>query len=266
MAGVIFIGIMFAVIGACLGSFSSVLITRLKNDEDGIWTGRSKCANTGKTLQWYELIPIVSWLAQCGKSNKNGKPISSFYIILEVVYAFVFAVFAVKFLPKLDPKDLLNFAPIFIAVFFALVLFFYDAKYMLVDRRISFPAILLAFIWALFQEPYDHYLFGGMIGFAFYFLQYIISKGKWVGAGDQELGLFMGLVLGWKMVLFGLFLAYIIGMIYVCGLLIFGKKITRKTALPMGAFLIPAMLIMMYDGAAIEQLYWSTFSVSFGLY
>ena len=252
--------LLFTIIGACLGSFSSVLITRLKNDEGGIICGRSKCANTGKPLEWYELIPIVSWLLQRGKSKKNGKPIPVFYLALEVVYAVVFGVFAYHFLPSLAPTDLLNFAPTFILVFLALVLFFYDARYMLVDRRISFPAIGIVFIWALFQEPYDHYLLGGVLGFSFYFLQYIGSKGRWVGAGDQELGLFMGLILGWKMMLFGLFLSYVLGTLYVVFLFATGHKITGKTALPMGAFLMPALLIMMIYGLQIEQWYWGMFS------
>jgi prepilin signal peptidase PulO-like enzyme (type II secretory pathway) len=174
----------------------------------------------------------------------------------------VFGLFAYKnfsLQPGLQPDwmTLIEFG----ILFFALNLFFYDALYFLVDRRISFPAIGIALIWAVTQTDPSAYLIGGFIGFGFYWIQWFISKGKWVGAGDQEIGLFMGLVLGWEFLLYGLFLAYIIGCLYALLLKIFGKKIGLGTALPMGAFLIPAMLIMMYDGAWLEQQYWNLFTL-----
>ena len=75
-----------------------------------------------------------------------------------------------------------------------------------------------------------------------------------MGAGDMRLGAFMGLVLGWKLFFMALFVAYIVGSLV--GLyLIAMRKADGKSALPMGAFLMPAMLWFMYDGVWILEWY-----------
>lgn len=59
----IFFAILFFVLGICVGSFSGVLM-----HENiwylNFWTRRSHCAKCGKTLRWYELIPLVSYMIQ----------------------------------------------------------------------------------------------------------------------------------------------------------------------------------------------------------
>lgn len=250
----------FAFLGACFGSFSSVLIYRLHNDEPNVLLGRSHCCHTGKKLRWWELIPVFSWLFLRGKSAHSGKKIPVLYFLLEVVYAAVFGVFAWKYLPDFGFENVLLFLPLLTAVFFSLVLFFYDAQFMEVDRRISWPAIGLAVLMAIFQEKSADFFLGGAIGFVFYWLQYTISKGKWVGGGDQELALFMGLLLGWKDMLLALFLAYIIGTVFSCGLLAVRKNMNMQSAVPMGAFLMPALLLFLYD----SEWWWNLFELVFG--
>jgi len=196
-----------------------------------------------------QLVPIFSWLFQKGKCAFCKGKISIYYPLTELVFIVAFFLFAFKF------NGTVAFFPIMAIVFFSLVLFIYDTKFYEVDRRISIPAIFIALAWAFFREiPFLEFLIGGAAGFVFYALQYYISKGKWVGAGDMELGLFMGLVLGWKLLMPALFFAYILGILVAVPLLLSGKA-HRKTALPMGAFLIPALLVFLYDGQPILDWY-----------
>jgi prepilin signal peptidase PulO-like enzyme (type II secretory pathway) len=153
-----------------------------------------------------------------------------------------------------------------ISVFFLLILFVYDVRFMEVDRRISWPAIGLALIWSFFRDISFHEFFlGGGIGFLFYFVQYFYSKNKshpWVGSGDMELGLLCGLLLGWKYVLIMLLGAYILGILIAIPLLMIGR-VHRKTPLPMGAFLIPATLAFLYAGEYIFDGYFVLLGLSF---
>ncbi len=243
--------------GAMLGSFASLLIWRLHFDEPGILSGRSRCPKCKKTLQVKNLIPIFSWAFQKGKCSHCGAKISLFYPIIELVFAGTFFLFAEKF------YGTNLFIPLILAVFFLLVLFFYDVLFSEVDDRVVLPAILAVGVWSVFRElPFLDFLIGGAIGFGFYWCQYYFSGGRWVGAGDLRLGALMGLLLGWKLVILALFLAYILGAVVAVYFLVF-KNYTRKSALPMGAFLMPATLIFLYDGQRIWEWYWGFLELSY---
>ena len=237
-------------VGACLGSFASVLIWRLHHEEKGIFAGRSRCPKCKNTLQAQNLFPIFSWIFQKGQCHHCKTEIPIRYPLIEIVFSGTFVLFVNQFWGT----EFL--APLLLIVFFCLVLFFYDLWLMEVDNRIAFPAILVAGVWAFFRElPIQDYLIGGSAGLLFYAGQYYFSKGKWVGFGDLWLGLLMGLLLGWKFLFLGLLIAYLSGTCIALYLIVF-KNYTRKSAVPMGAFLLPATLLMLYNGAEIWEWYW----------
>jgi prepilin signal peptidase PulO-like enzyme (type II secretory pathway) len=240
--------------GALLGSFTTMLVWRLHNDEKGIWTGRSKCPKCKKTLSALELIPIISWLIQRGMCKNCGKKIPAFYPLVELSFIISGIIFVQHFYSEtwwyMGLKLLL--------VFFALILWVYDTKFFEVDRRISWPAILLALILAFLEGGIQSALIGAFIGFSLFAVQYFYSRGKWVGAGDMELGIFMGLALGWEKTIGALFIAYILGTIVAIPLLVFKRK-QWKSFLPMGAFLMPAFLIMLHSGDKIVDWYLNFF-------
>jgi len=75
-----------AAVGASIGSFLAVVIERVPRGE-GIG-GRSHCA-CGRTLAWYENLPMVSWLLLRGRARCCGAPIPAWYLVLEVCCALV---------------------------------------------------------------------------------------------------------------------------------------------------------------------------------
>ena len=236
--------------GAILGSFTTMLVWRLHHDEPGIVNGRSKCPKCKHILGALQLIPVFSWLFQRGKCHFCKSPISPFYPITELVFVACAVIFVQKFYTEIWWLMALQL----IIVFFALILWTYDTRFFEVDRRISWPAIFFALLLALTIGNIQSALIGALIGFGLFAVQYFYSKGKWVGAGDMELGIFMGLALGWEKTLAALFLAYIIGSLVAIPLLLIGKK-KMKSHLPMGAFLIPAMLIILHSGDLIIDWY-----------
>jgi leader peptidase (prepilin peptidase)/N-methyltransferase len=58
------IAIFAALIGAALGSFAGVVASRGFRES---LSGRSHCDSCGRTLVWYELIPLVSYPALRGR-------------------------------------------------------------------------------------------------------------------------------------------------------------------------------------------------------
>jgi prepilin signal peptidase PulO-like enzyme (type II secretory pathway) len=243
----------FGILGALLGSFTTLLIHRLHFEEKGIFWGRSKCPKCAKTLSVKNLIPIFSWLLQGGKCAYCKHKIPFFYPLVELSFISSFALFAWYF------PDIQTSWPYFVALLFTLILFWYDVKYFEVDRRISFPAIILALVWAFFRpESWELFLIGGGVGAFFYFVQYFYSKRRWVGAGDIELGAFMGLLLGWKIFLLSLFAAYIFGSLITIPVLLFSKKFGWKSKVPMGAFLMPSLILFLLMGEKIWDWYMGT--------
>jgi prepilin signal peptidase PulO-like enzyme (type II secretory pathway) len=240
--------------GALLGSFTTMLVWRLHNDEKGIWTGRSKCPKCKKILSALELIPLVSWLIQKGTCKKCGKKIPVFYPLVELV----FIISGILFVQFFYSEIWWHMGLKLLLVFFALILWVYDTKFFEVDRRISWPAILLALFLAFVEGGIQSALIGGLIGFSLFAVQYFYSSGRWVGAGDMELGVFMGFALGWEKTIGALFIAYILGTIVAIPLLLLKKK-NMKSSLPMGAFLMPAFLIMLHSGEKIIEWYMNFF-------
>ncbi len=228
------------VLGAILGSFSTMLVYRLHHDETGVWLGRSRCPQCRQQLGWKNLIPIFSWLFQGGKCAFCRKEIPVIYPVIEIAFATVFFLFVQKF----SSTELLWMLPI---VFLLLVLFFYDLWFMEVDDRIAWPAIGIAGLAIWWRDvPYAEHLIAGGLGFLFYAAQFYGSKGRWVGAGDMRFGLLLGLLFGWQTLLV-LLVSYVVGTIVGLGL-VFTKDYGPKSQLPMGAFLMPVAIIFLYLG------------------
>ena len=78
-------------VGAAIGSFLGVVIERVpKGQSIG---GRSHCV-CGRQLEWWENIPIVSWLLLRGRARCCGARIPAWYFGVEVATALVFALVA----------------------------------------------------------------------------------------------------------------------------------------------------------------------------
>jgi prepilin signal peptidase PulO-like enzyme (type II secretory pathway) len=95
---------------------------------------------------------------------------------------------------------------------------------------------------------------GILVGGGFFLLQYAVSKGTWVGGGDIRLGMFMGVILGWPLILVALLLAYVGGTLFVLPFLIAGKK-QLAGKIPFGAYLSVATVVMMFWGERLVDWY-----------
>ncbi|MFA5842506.1 MAG: prepilin peptidase [Candidatus Gracilibacteria bacterium] len=237
------------VLGLLFGSFLSAAIYRIHNKKPGLIGGSSMCPKCQKRLLAHDLIPLLSYIWLFGKCRHCKRPISWYYPALELTTALVFITVGA-----------FHLAPLPLYLFYALVLvfiFFYDLLYMEVPDQILIPAIVIAglglFYPGIMVGPKEALIGAGGLT-VFFLLQILISKGKWLGGGDLRIGLFMGLILGWKLVLLATFLAYLLGSIISIGLLLSGK-VTRKTMVPFGPFLVLGTFVALFYGDTIISWY-----------
>ncbi|MBK8166282.1 MAG: prepilin peptidase [bacterium] len=72
-----------ALLGACFGSFSNVLIHRLPRNLS-IVRPRSACPACARPVEWHENIPVLSWLALRGRCRGCAAPIALRYLLVEL--------------------------------------------------------------------------------------------------------------------------------------------------------------------------------------
>lgn len=265
---------MVFILGSAIGSFLSVAIYRLRHHEKKILFGRSMCPSCKKQLKWKHLVPIFSWLFLRGKCGYCGQRISVHYMLLELLTGISFlALFLnwnfVDFSQSIVNPDYLSYAfsvPnleyfIFYALMmsFLIAIFFYDLMYQEIPDQFSLPAIALAIAGGLiFGSPdWISMALGGVFLGGFFLLQFVVSKGRWIGGGDIRLGVLMGVLLGWDLGLMALVIGYLIGSIVSLVMLI-TRRATRKTAIALGPFLITGVVATMFYGNTIMDWYLNT--------
>ena len=219
--------------------------------------GRSHCGNCTMTLPGHHLVPILSWLGLRGKCGHCKRCLPFTYLLFEAGLGFALVLlwghhfgFGLEVLEASPLAWSLFLRNLFFTLVFAL-LFAYDLFHKLLPDRITIPAILAAFIWnlALGVSPRDLAL-GAIIVGGFFALQFMISRGRWIGGGDIRMGILLGARLGLVGGIESLFLAYILGASVAIVMLLSGVA-TRKTMIPFGTFLAVAGYVVLLWGEEI---------------
>ena len=213
-------------------------------------TGRSECMNCSRQLEWYDLVPLLSYLGLRGKCRYCRKPISLVYPVTEFVTAFVVTLYFWFNGLVLGPSVV--FAVFVLIVMVALILF--DALYLILPDKLVFTLGGIALIFsALFRRPelFNLLVSGFMFGAAFAIL-YVASQGRWMGFGDVKLAFVIGLILGYPFGFFAIIIA--IWTAAFAGLIMIAiKKANLKTALPFGSFMAGSTIVFIIFKNVIEQ-------------
>ena len=263
--------ILFA-LGLCFGSFINALVWRIhlqarasskkKQAELSIVHGRSMCMYCKHHLAFWDLIPVISWIALKGRCRYCHRkypdtPVSELVTPLLFVFSYVF------WPMSYDSKGTTFFIfwLIFLTGFIALAL--YDLRWYLLPNRIIFPLYAVAAVQIIASLVfYDLGLSGLLltvasilVGGGIFYVLYQISGGKWIGGGDVKLGFLIGALLGdpLKCVLF-IFLASLVGTLVSLPMLVAGKM-KRTSHLPFGPFLLISAFIVVLFGSSLIQAY-----------
>ena len=142
--------ILIGLFGLCVGSFLNVVVFRLHAGESGIIGGKSHCQNCDYELQWYDLVPVFSWLSLFGKCRKCSKSIKIQYPLVELANSILWmgAWYLSWTSERIFTLDFWITVAFFCILFsLLLVIFVYDYNYMEIPDEASLPAI---FITSLF--------------------------------------------------------------------------------------------------------------------
>lgn len=261
-------------VGLCVGSFINVLIWRLPREENVAFTP-SHCPKCGKTVAWYENIPVVSYLALGGHCSGCGLPISCRYALVEVLTGVLFWLVWWRILQR--HQTLAAAFPSFLLTSILVSAVFIDIKHYIIPDELTFPcmaaglgfAFAFPSIWGFTQGGFlarglavsnsaAGLVAGGGIMAAMALLGRAIFKQDALGWGDVKLVAAIGACFGlapaaWFFtILFGSLFGAAVGM----ALVIIGRG-KLKTAIPFGPFLALAAYIWMLYGPEMSRAYFA---------
>ncbi|MBI5912827.1 prepilin peptidase [Candidatus Azambacteria bacterium] len=219
---------------------------------------RSRCPKCGHTLSWYELVPVASFLVQRTRCRACGEKISWQYPLVELITAFLFA-FIYNFLPAYYHGW--ETAYLFAVWSSLLVIFVFDLKHYIIPNKVLYPLVGVVAVHAFFGNGFmmtPHALFSAIGAAGFFLALYLASRGRWIGFGDVKFGIFMGLFLGFPLILVAFFFSYFIGAVIGSVMLMRHFK-TLQSEIPFGPFLVLGTFIAYFYGNTVIQWYLNIF-------
>lgn len=253
------------ILGLLVGSFLNVVLFRFGTGET-IVSGRSRCGMCRKQIVWYDNIPLLSFFLLRGKCRKCSGHISWQYPLVELVTAVLFVAAGKGFFVPGSVEAALETTFALGLVAALVVIFVYDLR----NMEIPVSALGFGILWAVFslffiwyfalprEAFFDSRLFDGLVGgaiaFALFYALVFFSKETWMGEGDAWLALLLGLVVGWKLLLPALTLAFGLGAIVGVALIVMKRK-GMGSRIPFGPFLAISVLFMLFFGRIVEERY-----------
>lgn len=243
---VIVASILTFMFGLVIGSFLNVCIYRIPLGQN-IAVERSHCMKCGHVLQWYELIPLFSWIIQGGKCRKCKDKISIQYPLIELGNALAWE--AILFTSGFRWVTLVYFFTASCMIVIAVI----DERTQTINIFLNiFIAVMGVIGLALDYTNWYYYVIGMFAVSLFFLIIVIVSKEKAMGLGDVYLMAAAGLLLGWKHILFAMFIGALLGsIIHLCRIK-FSKK---EHKLAFGPYLCAGIFITMMFGNQMIDLY-----------
>ena len=162
------LGTVFAgLLGLAFGSFLNVCLSRWPAGES-IVKPPSHCRSCGRTLKWWENVPLVSWLALGGRCRSCRAWIGWRYLVVEAAVGGLWAVIGYRLFSRLlgtgtsivmqpvnPPYGLLDAIGLMIFCWLLVGLAVLDAEHFWLADAATIPGIVLGFAYSLFwaQQP-----------------------------------------------------------------------------------------------------------------
>ncbi len=251
------------ILGTYIGSFLNVVIIRAPLQES-FAKGRSHCMTCGKTLKWYHMIPVLSWLFLRGKCGYCKAKISCQYPLVELLNGIAWA--SLSYYMNVACGGIED-SPIgfsikcilyMIASSVLIVISGIDIKIFEIPYTTNIILTVLGIIALVTDiENWQLYVIGMASVGGLLFLIQLISRGRAMGGGDVFLMSAAGLLLGWKNII----LAFVIGCIIGSVIHITIMKVKESKGeeadnmLPFGPYLATGIFISMLFGDAIIKWY-----------
>jgi leader peptidase (prepilin peptidase)/N-methyltransferase len=244
------------VVGLAVGSFLNVVRYRLPRGL-GMVAGRSMCPNCGRTIAWYDNLPLVSFAVLRGRCRACGWKIPWTYPVVEAATGLAFLGVWLVSPPAEIPGHL-----VLAALVIASAGIDFDLR--IIPDKLTLPGIVVGIIFSLtlahrgtLAASLAHTALGLVVGggslLAIALAYKAVRRIEGMGGGDIKMMAMVGAFLGWKLALVTIFLGAFAGGLVGLGL---ARKSPQgmKAAVPFGVFLAPgAIVAMLWGDALIDQ-------------
>ena len=247
--------------GLAVGSFLNVCIYRIPLPDVSIHSPRrSFCPDCKEPINFYDNIPVLSYLLLWGKCRSCKARISVIYPLVELSTAMLFLIMFYHF--GLTLEFLLALA--FIAVLLPISVI--DARYYIIPNVIIVTGLILGVVIVsaiAYQRTDVWYLLtrfigavaGGLVLWLIAVIGSAVLRKKAMGGGDIKLMGLIGLFLGaWPELVMVIAFSALSGAIVGSALILSGRK-SRQSPIPYGPFLAGAAVLVLLWGDTL----WSTY-------
>jgi leader peptidase (prepilin peptidase) / N-methyltransferase len=225
-----------------------------------------------------EKRPVIAWLGITaflfGKRTSSDESVKLGwrYPLTELlsIFLMVITVAAIDYTNTANPQETIGviqtiFWLIYMAIFTLIIVI--DIEHKLILFVVIIPSSALAIIDALITSTppsLSDALIGGLAGFLVFFLMYnggflftyIVGalrgnpiKEVAFGYGDVMMATLSGLILGWRVLIFAMFITVFLGafgaIIYLLGRSISGGRYSAFTAIPYGPYIVAGTILML---------------------
>ena len=264
--------------GAVIGSFLNVCILRWPR-ERSIVRPRSLCSSCGHQLEWFENIPVFSWIFLRARCRVCEEPISIQYPLIELSVAIGWLLAVNAFGPTFTAIRVAIFGTILLGVAIT------DLREYLIPDGFTLSGLIIMLVAAAigfirgdaspFANPYDAIIGAcagaGMIAIIGWIGEIAMGK-EAMGLGDVTLMAFVGAALGPQRAIITVFLGAVLGMVawvlIIAPLtwmrrtpargaqteLALGSAAVAVPLVPFGVFLAPAAVINLLWGEQLMRM------------
>ena len=259
------------IFGSIIGSFLDVFTLRFHTGRS--ITGRSHCLSCGHNLSWYELLPVISYLAQLGRCRSCRSYVPARLLLMELLTGSIFLLVFIY-----STGFIMLAANLLLAVVL-LIITVYDQRHMIIPDSLTIFVFVLTLFIVGYQLPNLSaivtlwpQLLSAASAFGFFAGLWLISNGRWIGFGDAKLAAPLGLLLGPLPTFSFIVFSFWIGAVVSLALLAIQKIMERgqkrlpfssiplrmKSEVPFAPFMIAAFLLVYLTSADVLRLmsYW----------
>ena len=245
------------ILGLCVGSFLNVVIARLPAGRSIVYPG-SSCPRCGKSIAWYDNLPVLSYALLRGRCRNCRNSISWRYPAVEIASGILFALAYLRF----ESGFGLASALVLLAGLVAITAI--DLDHQIIPDVLSVPGIALGLLFSVapggigWADSLLGVLVGGGVFVVIIVASTLVIGQAGMGVGDIKLGAMLGAFLGWKLALLSILLSMLLGGPLAGTLLATGRK-GRKDPIPFGPLLALGGLISLFWGDAVLAWYFRQF-------
>lgn len=229
--------VLLGVLGLVFGSFIATIAIRWPAGRSV--KGRSECDSCAKPLKWFELVPVLSYVAQLGKCRACGTAILPGHVANELIGA------AIGVAAGLIAPGVVGAAG---AVFgwLLLALAALDLRAFWLPNALTGALAATGVLTGLasLRPELVERLIGGLAGFFALLLAasaYRVIRGiDGLGGGDPKMLGAIGLWIGWRLLPLVVLAACVIGLVAALVMKLRGGDVGMRTRMPLGVLLAVA--------------------------